>query len=112
MLPLITWLWSGEPILRSPWLVAPWVAFVAILMISSVATYSWTSFRLRRTVRFEAIAAAVVLAAALVTAPWQTLTVVSALYLLTIPFSMVSYAKIRRLRASAPATPTEQSPSA
>lgn len=99
LLPLIVWLWSGEPVFRSYWLVAPWVAFIATLMVSSVATYSWTSLRLRRTVRFEAIAAAVVLAAALVTAPWQTLTVVSVVYLLLIPFSIASYAKVRRRAA-------------
>ena len=99
MLPLIIWLWSGEPVLRNYWLVAPWVAGIALLMVSSLPTYSWKSFRLRRTVRFEAIAAVVVLAAALVTAPWQTLTVVSALYLLAIPFSIASYARIRRRAA-------------
>ena len=112
MLPLIAWLWSDEPLLRSPWLVAPWVMLIALLMISSVATYSWKSFRLRRHVRFEAIAVAVVLAAALVTAPWQTLTAVSLLYLLAIPFSMASYAKVRRLRASEPARRPEPTPSA
>lgn len=100
LLPLFIWLWSGEPLFASPYLVAPWTAAMAVLMVSSVATYSWTSFRLRRTVRFEAIAAAVVLAAALVSAPWQTLTAVCAIYLATIPLSVASYARIRRLRAA------------
>ena len=112
MLPLIAWLWSGQPVLRSYWLVAPWVAFVAILMVSSVPTYSWKSFRLRRTVRFEAIAAVVVLAAALVTAPWPTLTVVSLLYLLAIPFSIAGYARIRRRAVGTAAPVPEQLPSA
>ena len=112
MLPLILWLWSGEPLLREPWLVAPWIAFIATLMISSIATYSWTSFRLRRTVRFEAIAVAVVLAAALVSAPWQTLSVVSVVYLLTMPFSIASYAKVRRQRATEPARAPTTSPNA
>lgn len=107
LLPLIAWLWSEEPLLRSPWLVAPWIAFVAVLMVSSIATFSWTSFRPRRTVRFEAIAGAVVLAAALVTAPWQTLTIVSLLYLLSMPFSMANYARVRRLRAGEQGRPTE-----
>lgn len=108
MLPLIAWLWSGEEVLRSYWLVAPWVVFIALLMVSSVATYSWKSFRLRRTVRFEAIAVAVVLAAALVTAPWQTLTIVSTVYLLAIPFSLAGYARVRRRAAagSEPVPPT------
>jgi CDP-diacylglycerol--serine O-phosphatidyltransferase len=64
--------------------------------VSSLATYSWKSFRLRRTVRFEAIAVAVVLAAALVTAPWQTMTIVAAVYLISMPFSMLSYRRIRQ----------------
>lgn len=96
LLPLFVWLWSEEPLARQWWLVAPWTAAMALLMVSSLATYSWKSFRLRRTVRFEAIVVTVVLAAALVTAPWQTLTVVAAVYLLTIPLSLVSYARIRR----------------
>ena len=104
MLPLFTWLWSGEVVLRSYWLVGPWVATVATLMVSSVPTYSWKSFRLRRTVRFEAIAVVVVIAGTLVAYPWQTLTGISALYLLTIPFAIVGYARIRR-RADGAASP-------
>ncbi len=100
LLPLFVWLWSEEPIARAAWLVAPWTAAMAMLMVSSVPTYSWKSFRLRRTMRFEAIAAAVVLAAALVTAPWQTLTVISGVYLLTMPLSAMGYARFRRLRAA------------
>ena len=112
MLPMIVWLWTDAPLFRSPWLVAPWIALVATLMVSSVATYSWKSFRLRRTGRFEAIAGAVVLAAALVTAPWQTLTFVAVAYLLSMPFSIASYARFRRLRASGPAREPEPTPSA
>ena len=66
MLPMYFWFWTDEPTFASPWLVAIWVAFVALLMVSSVATFSWTSLRLRRTVRFEAIALVVFLGAALV----------------------------------------------
>lgn len=112
MLPLMLWLWSGEQVFREPWLVAPWIALVATLMISSIATFSWKSFRLRRTVRFEAIAVAVVLAAALVTAPWQTLSMVSIAYLLTIPFSIASYARVKRQRAPEAAQGTEPRPNA
>ncbi|PXA95923.1 CDP-diacylglycerol O-phosphatidyltransferase, partial [Nostoc sp. 3335mG] len=96
MLPLYAWIWSGKDIFRSPWLVAPWVAFVAFLMVSSLATFSWSSFKLRRNIRFEVIVALVVVAAALVSAPWQTLTVVCLGYLATLPFSIRSYARIRR----------------
>ena len=105
LLPLFVWLWSGWEMARLWWLVAPWTAGVAVLMVSSIATYSWKSFRLRRTIRFEAIAAAVVLAAALVSAPWQTLTAIAGGYLLTIPFSAAGYARVRRLRAGGGSPP-------
>ena len=113
LLPLFVWLWSGEPLFASPYLVAPWTIVIAMLMVSSAASYSWKSFRLRRTVRFEAIAVAVVLAAALITIPWQTLTAVCVIYLATIPFSVASYARVKRSRATdAPERGSASRPSA
>ena len=38
MLPIYIWLWSGEDLARSPWIVTPWVALVGLLMVSSLAT--------------------------------------------------------------------------
>lgn len=102
MLPIYVWLWSEEPLARSPWIVAPWVAFVGLLMVSSIATYSWKSLRLRRNVRFEALVVVVILAAALVTAPWQTLTVICLAYLATLPFSARSYARTMPRPAAGP----------
>lgn len=106
MLPMFLWFWTGESLLRSPILVAPWVAFIATLMVSSLATYSWGSFRLRRHVRFEALAGVVLLGAALVSAPWHTLSAIASLYLLSIPFSIAGYARIKRPRATAMPEPT------
>ncbi|MGN5374007.1 MAG: CDP-diacylglycerol O-phosphatidyltransferase [Sphingomonas hengshuiensis] len=101
MLPLYAWIWTGLDWFRSPWVVAPWVAFVAFLMVSSLATFSWSSLKLRPNIRFEAMAGVVIVAAALVSAPWQTLTVVCVAYLATLPFSIRSYAKVRRQREAA-----------
>lgn len=109
LLPMFAWFWSGEPILRDPRLVAPWVVIVALLMVSSLATFSWTSLRLRRTVRFEALALVVIVAAAAVNAPWETATAACVVYLACLPLSIASYARIRRLRgpgtANAPTVP-------
>jgi CDP-diacylglycerol--serine O-phosphatidyltransferase len=88
-------------LLREVWIVAPWMALCAFLMISNVATYSWSSLRLRRTIRLEAIAGVALLGGALVTVPWETLTVVAAIYLALIPFSIRSYARVRQRRAAA-----------
>jgi len=99
-LPMFLWLWTGIEDFRNPYFVAPWIGLVAFLMISSVATYSWSSMKLRQNVRFEAIAVIALVTGALITAPWATLSVVSAAYILTIPFSILSYRKVRRQRAA------------
>lgn len=101
LLPAYLWLVTDEPLFRAPWLVAPWLGFVAFLMISSVATYSWSSLRLRRHIRLEALAGVAVLFGMLVSMPWVTLTLISVVYLLLIPVGMRSYARVRRQRASA-----------
>jgi CDP-diacylglycerol--serine O-phosphatidyltransferase len=100
LLPIFLWFWTEEPIFRSPLLVAPWTAMVALLMVSSLATWSWSSLRLRRNIRFEALALVVIVAAAAVTAPWHTTSALSLAYLIGLPFSVASYARVKRLRAS------------
>ena len=103
LLPIILWLASDGAWewLRDYRLVAPWAALIAFLAISSLATFSWGSLRLRRNVRFEAIVVIALLGAALVSAPWQTLSVVALLYLVMIPFSVASYQRVKRRRAAA-----------
>jgi CDP-diacylglycerol---serine O-phosphatidyltransferase len=111
MLPMYLWFVTEEPWWRSPWLVAPWLAFIALLMVSSIATYSWKSLRLRRRIRFEALALFVAIAAALVSAPWPTLIVICVTYLALIPFSATSYARIKRQRAMpGPVAPSPGAP--
>jgi CDP-diacylglycerol---serine O-phosphatidyltransferase len=104
MLPMFLHFWTEAPIFADPRVVAPWVAGIALLMVSSVATFSWASFRLRRTVRFEALAGLVLVVAALISVPWHALTALGLGYVLSIPLSIASYARIRRLRASGAAT--------
>lgn len=107
LLPLYLWLWTGEELFRSTWLVAPWAALVAFLMISNIATFSWTSLRLRSHVRLWVIGVVALIGGALISAPWPTLSVAAIIYAGLIPFSIASYAKVRRLRAAsaAPARP-------
>ncbi|MDP8994269.1 MAG: phosphatidylcholine/phosphatidylserine synthase [Pseudomonadota bacterium] len=106
LLPIILWLASREEWdwLRDYRLVAPWAALIAFLAISNLATFSWGSLRLRRHVRFEAIVVIAILGGALVSAPWETLSVVALVYLLMIPLSVWSYAKVKRRRAAAAAS--------
>ncbi|WP_184078381.1 CDP-alcohol phosphatidyltransferase family protein [Sphingobium subterraneum] len=96
--PLYCWFVTGEPIFREWYVVAPWTALVAFLMISNVATYSWSALRLRKNIRLEVIAMAGLLAALLMTVPWITLLGVSLLYIAMVPFGIMSYARVRNAR--------------
>ncbi len=103
MLPLLLWLALGEldvspsvrDSLQSWYVVGPWLFFAALLMISSIATFSASSLRLRRRIRFEAIAIVGLIMAAMITAPYLTLAALVIVYLLMIPISMRSYRKAR-----------------
>lgn len=98
-LPLYLWLGSGWEMAREPLVVAVWVAVIAFLMISNLATLSWASLRPRRSVRLEILAVAGLVFAALLTEPWWTLVAICAGYLLLMPFGVVSYARVKRQRA-------------
>lgn len=102
LLPIILWLASDQQWdwLRDRYLVAAWAALIAFLAISSVATFSWGSLKLRRNVRLEAIVIIALIGAAVFSAPWETLSAVAFLYLALIPFSVMSYSKVKRQRAS------------
>jgi CDP-diacylglycerol--serine O-phosphatidyltransferase len=101
-LPLYLWLVTENELFRNPAIVAPWIVFVAILMISNVATFSWGSIRLRRHIRLEAILLLALLGTALFSEPWITLIVIAVGYVAMIPFSVRSYAKVKAARQVQP----------
>ena len=78
-----------------------WTLVIAMLMISSIPTYSWASLRIRREWRMFALAGVALLGAALIVAPWETLLGLAALYLAMIPVAVLSYERVKRRRASA-----------
>jgi CDP-diacylglycerol--serine O-phosphatidyltransferase len=99
--PIFLWLVTGSEWFQAWYVVMPWVLFVALLMISSIPTYSWSSIRIRKGWRLFTLAGIAVLGAALLTAPWSTLLIVALLYLAMLPFSVASYQRVERRRASA-----------
>ena len=82
--------------LRNPILVGIWLATIAVLMISNIATPSWTSLRPRRGIRLEVLAFVGLLFAALLVEPWWTLSAICAGYLLLLPYSLLRYARFKR----------------
>ena len=103
-LPLFIYLATGQEMVRQPLVVAPWSVVVALLMISSVATFSWGSIRLRSGVRLGALLIIALVGGALLSDPWPTLSVVAMTYVLLIPLSIYNYAAIKRQRIAARAT--------
>jgi CDP-diacylglycerol--serine O-phosphatidyltransferase len=101
-LPIFLWLVSDRnPIFQSWPVVMIWTLLVAVLMISSLPTYSWSSIRIRREWRLFTLAGVAVLGAALLTATWYTLLALGILYLVMIPVASLSYLRVKRRRAGA-----------
>lgn len=104
-LPMFLFLATGHEVFRQPLVVAPWSVFVALLMISSVATFSWASIRLRSGVRLGALLIIALAGGALLSDPWPTLSVLALTYVLLIPLSISNYAAVKRQRAATRAAP-------
>jgi len=100
-MPMYLWLITGNEQFRAWPGVMAWTLFIAALMISSLPTYSWTSIRIRPAWRLFALAGVALVGAALLRAPWHTLFLAAALYLIMIPVALVSYARVRRRRGAA-----------
>ena len=102
-LPIYLWVITGNEIFASPVGVSIWLVAIAFLMISGVATLSWSKLRPRRSVRLEVIALSGLVVAALITEPWITLAGISIVYLLMIPVGVIAYARVKRRRAKSSA---------
>lgn len=98
--PVYLWLVTGNEQFRAWYVTMPWVIFIALLLISSVATFSWGSLRLRRSWRLFALAGVGLLVVALITEPWLTLLGISTIYVALIPYSIASYGRVRRRRVT------------
>jgi CDP-diacylglycerol--serine O-phosphatidyltransferase len=96
LLPMMIWFETGAEWVRDYRLLAPWLLLCAFLMVSNVATYSWSSIKIRRSLRFMALAAVSLFVATLVAAPWVALIGVGILYAGMLPFSVMSYARVKK----------------
>ncbi len=107
-LPLYLWIATGNEGFREPVLVGAWLTLIAFLLISNVATMSWTLMRPRRSIRLELLAGLAIMGAALLTEPWWTLVAICVVYLALIPYGMISYARVKRQRVARTANPDGQ----
>lgn len=97
-LPFYLWMATGLEEFRNPLFNAVWMVAIAFLMISNIATLSWSSIKPRRKVRLELIAFVGLFAAAALLEPWWSLVAISAVYLALMPLGIVRYGRIKRQR--------------
>jgi CDP-diacylglycerol--serine O-phosphatidyltransferase len=96
--PFYLWNETGYGVLRDPIFMAVWLAGIAILMISNMATLSWASIRPKKAIRLPLIAVSALGFAALILEPWWTLAAISLAYLALMPYGLLRYGRIKRRR--------------
>ncbi len=96
-LPLFIWLLEPtffEQFAMANVLVGLWVIFCAGMMVSRIPTWSSKQLKVPAKMAMPMLGFAAIMIAALVQAPWPTLTIMSITYIATIPFSIRHFRKI------------------
>ncbi len=83
-------------IVDHPGLVGGWLVLVALLMVSHLPTYSLKQVKVPQRHVVPLLAGFGLLVAGFAGAPWRTLLVCGAVYVLSFPFSLRSYRRLRR----------------
>ena len=99
LLPLFIWLNDPEYFGQFSHLniiVGIWVLFCAALMVSRIPTWSSKQIHIPKKMTMPALGIVVLIIAALIQAPWISLSIISLTYLTTIPFSIRHYKKLAK----------------
>ena len=98
LFPLIVGIETGWEVCRSAWVTLPWTIVISGLMIAPIPTYSFKHIRVRVPRKFIALSLAGVglVAAALITEPWLTLSFLIVAFAASIPLSVLSFRKRQR----------------
>ena len=105
LMPIIFASASDLPVSEHPYLVALWTAASALLMVSTLPTFSLKSIRVPHRLLVPVLAGLAITAAAVVSAPWGMLSLVIFTYAVSIPFTVRLY---RRRVARELAAATEE----
>jgi len=98
--PFYLWRETSIELFRDPVALSLWLALIAVLMISNMATLSWAVVRPRRSIRLFLIALAALFFAMILLEPWWSLATLSAGYLVMMPYGLLRYGRIKRRRAA------------
>ncbi len=101
-LPVYLWIETGIAEFRNPVYVGIWVAVIAFLLISNMATLSWSSIRPRRNIRLEFLAlAGILFGGGLLLETWWALILICFGYLVLMPYGLIKYGRIKQQRRAA-----------
>lgn len=75
---------------------AIWVVIVALMTVSSMPTFSFKKMKIPSKMIIPTLAIVALAIALLISRPWITMSIVLVAYLLTIPFAISSYGKLKR----------------
>lgn len=95
LLPLILYLHSGEEAILPPLAIALHAVLIAILMASRIPTFSAKQTRVSHDYILPLMLAGAFIVALFIIEPWWSITLLSLCYLLSIPVSMRSYARLK-----------------
>lgn len=96
MLPMMYEFEMGFDVLHEPWIAGPWLALVAVLMISRIPTFSLKSIKIPREYVLPVFVGLAVLTATFASYPWIVLSVIGTWYFLSIPVSVRNYQFLKR----------------
>ena len=96
MVPMFMAFEWGDYVFRSPYFNAVTVSAVALLMISTIPTFSLKRLRIPHNLVVPTLLGVGVMAAFLTTAPWPTLTLVGFAYIASIPLTVRAYWRLKR----------------
>lgn len=77
-------------------LIGVWVILCAGMMVSRIPTWSSKQIKLPAKMAMPALGFIVIIIAALIQAPWPTLTIICLIYIVSIPFATMHFRKIMR----------------
>jgi CDP-diacylglycerol--serine O-phosphatidyltransferase len=100
MVPMFMAFQWGNHLFRSPYFNAVTMSAVALLMISTIPTFSLKRLRVPHDLVIPTLLGVGVMTAFLTTAPWPTLTLVGFAYIASIPLTMRAYWRLRREAAA------------
>lgn len=96
MLPMMIVFELGFDVLQSRYFMAPWIALVAILMISRIPTFSLKSIKIPQSYVLPVFVGLAMLTAAFAFYPWIVLSIIGVWYVLSIPVSIRNYRFLKR----------------